>query len=252
MADNFPQTPGSGRSVATDQVTYSGDTADVQLVRVVGVSGAEGSKTVSDMPNWLRAEDAAHVDGDPGVVMLGVRNHTGGSATDGDYAALSTDSTGSLNVNVRRGLTRVSVASAGLTIATTAYTAGDQVGTQMTLANLARVSGGGGTITGVVLISAADTIGAYDVIFFDSSVTLAADNAAFAISDADALKVVGIAQLAGAFDIGNNRVAQLFNVAMPYVCRAGTSLYAALVTRLGHTFFAAVTDLQLNVYAELN
>ena len=50
MADNFPLTPGSGRSAATDQVTHSGDTADVQLVRVVGVTGAEGSKTVVDLP----------------------------------------------------------------------------------------------------------------------------------------------------------------------------------------------------------
>jgi hypothetical protein len=50
MADNFPLTPGSGRSAATDQVTHSGDTADVQLVRPVLVSGAEGSKTVVDLP----------------------------------------------------------------------------------------------------------------------------------------------------------------------------------------------------------
>jgi hypothetical protein len=50
MADNFPLTPGSGRSAATDQVTYSGDTADVQLVRPVLVTGAEGAKTVVDLP----------------------------------------------------------------------------------------------------------------------------------------------------------------------------------------------------------
>jgi hypothetical protein len=35
--------------IATDEVTYSGETADVQLVRVVGVTGAEGSKTVTDI-----------------------------------------------------------------------------------------------------------------------------------------------------------------------------------------------------------
>jgi hypothetical protein len=50
MADNFPLTPGSGRNAATDQVTYSGDTADVQLVRFVQVTGSEGSKTVVDLP----------------------------------------------------------------------------------------------------------------------------------------------------------------------------------------------------------
>lgn len=50
MADNFPQTAGSGRNVATDEVTYSGDVADVQLVRIVQTTGAEGSKTVVNLP----------------------------------------------------------------------------------------------------------------------------------------------------------------------------------------------------------
>lgn len=46
MADNapLPLATGSIRNAATDQVTYSGDTADVQLVRLVDVTGAEGSK----------------------------------------------------------------------------------------------------------------------------------------------------------------------------------------------------------------
>ena len=49
MADNFPLTPGIGRNAATDEVTYSGDTSDVQLVRPVLVTGAEGSKTVVEL-----------------------------------------------------------------------------------------------------------------------------------------------------------------------------------------------------------
>ena len=61
-------------------------------------------------------------------------------------------------------------------------------------------------------------------------------------------------QLAGAFDIGNNRIAQAFNLAIPYVCSGGTSLYAALITRgaIAATPFTAVTDLQLIVYVERN
>lgn len=156
-----------------------------------------------------------------------------------------------LGVVNRRDVQRIAVNSAGLTIATTAYTAGDQVGTQFTLANAARVTGGTGTIVGVTLTSAADIIGAFDVVFMRSSITLAADNAAFAISDTDALAVVGLVQLAGAFDIGNNRIAQASSIAVPYDC-TGTSLFAALITRVGHTFFAAVTDLQLQVFVERN
>ena len=49
MADNFPLTPGTGRNAATDEVTYSGDTADVQLVRPVLTTGSEGSKTVVEL-----------------------------------------------------------------------------------------------------------------------------------------------------------------------------------------------------------
>ena len=49
MSDNFPLTPGSGRNAATDQVTYSADTADVQLVRPVLTTGSEGSRTVVEL-----------------------------------------------------------------------------------------------------------------------------------------------------------------------------------------------------------
>lgn len=52
MADNTPIVTSSdpaARKAAADQVTYSGDTADVQLVKIVTVSGAEGSKTTTDV-----------------------------------------------------------------------------------------------------------------------------------------------------------------------------------------------------------
>lgn len=152
----------------------------------------------------------------------------------------------------RRDLQRITVASTGLTTATTAYTAGDQVGARFTFASAARASGGTGTLVGVTLVDAADIIGAYDVAIFDSSATLASDNAAFSISDADALKLVGIVQLAGAYDIGGNRVAQAFNLAMPYACSGGSSLYAGLICRVGHTFFAAAGNLQLTLLVERN
>lgn len=199
-----------------------------------------------------KAEDTAHVDGDTGVLILGVRNHNTGSTNDGDYSAISVDSTGNMNTLSRRDLQRIAVGITGVTTATTAYTAGDQVGVLATVANAARVTGGGGTIVGVTLIDQSDIIGAYDVVFFDSTVTLAADNAAFAISDADSLKIVAIAQLAGAFDIGNNRIAQAFNLAIPYVCSGGTSLFAALISRASHTFFTSGALPQLNVHLERN
>lgn len=147
--------------------------------------------------------------------------------------------------------TRVVVTSAGLTIATTAYTSGDQMGSLITFAGCARNSGGGGRITKALVTSAADQIGPIDLLIFDTSVTLAADNAAFAITDADALKIVGLIQCQGAYDIGNNRIAQAYNIYLPYQCSV-TSLYGALITRSGHTFFAAATDLEITISIERN
>lgn len=48
MSDNLqlPTAATAGDKVAADDVTYSADTAKVQLVRLVHVTGAEGSKTV--------------------------------------------------------------------------------------------------------------------------------------------------------------------------------------------------------------
>lgn len=172
-------------------------------------------------------------------------------SADGSETHIDADSIG-LAVKTRRDLKRISVQSGGLTTASTAYVAGDQMGTEFTITDAARTSGGTGYITGVALISAADNIGAVDVVITDSSITLAGDNAAWAISDSDALKVVAMVQLNGAYDLGNNRLAQAQNLFIPFKCDGSANLYASLITRAGHTFFGATTDLQLIVYVEWN
>jgi hypothetical protein len=198
-----------------------------------------------------KAEDTAHVDGDTGVLMLGVRNHNTGSTNDGDYSAISVDSTGNMNTLSRRDLQRISVAVSGTS--TTAYIAGDQVGTLCTLANASRISGGNGTIVGVSLQGYNDAMGSFDVVFFDNStVTLAGDNNPFSLSaDADILESVAVIPLAGSYDLGLSRIAQAYNLAVPYYCSGGTSLYATLITRNGFTN-ASGEVLQLVVYVERN
>lgn len=158
--------------------------------------------------------------------------------------------TNGLRTLAHKDVLRIAVTSGGLTTATTAYTAGDQVGTQFTIANAARASGGTGRIVSVVLMDETDIIGPYDVVFTRSSITLASDNAAYAISDTDAAAIVGVAQLAGTYDIGNNRIAQYLGPPIPYDCSGGTSLYAGLICRVGHTFFGATTSLKLTVFVE--
>lgn len=175
-------------------------------------------------------------------------------STDGSGTLIPADATYGMSVaaTARRDLVRISVGVTGVTTATTSYTAGDQVGTQVSLTGAARASGGSGTIVAVQLIDQSDIIGAYDVVFSRASITPASDNAAFAISDADSLNVIGLVQLAGAYDLTNNRIAQAYNLAIPYDCSSGTTLYANLICRVGHTFFTAGSLPQLVVWVELN
>lgn len=151
---------------------------------------------------------------------------------------------------MHRDLVPVAVASGGLTTASTAYTAGDQVGTQFTFAGCARATGGTGRIVGITLLDVNDIVGAYDVVIFNSTATAATDNAAFAVSDGDAAKIIDLVQLAGAVDIGNNRLVKSGPISVPYNCSGGTSLYAMLICRFAHTFFAAATDLTLTLWLE--
>lgn len=155
-----------------------------------------------------------------------------------------------LPILLRRDQILIQADVTGVTTSTTAYSAGDQVGAQVTLANAARVSGAGGRIVGVSYVTGLDAIGATDVVFFDASVTLAADNAAYAISDTDAIKVIAVVPLSTAYDLGANRIAQNMSIAVPYRCNGGTSLYASLITRVGHTFFNVADPIKLNVWLE--
>jgi hypothetical protein len=103
MSDNVPinnAIPG-GPLMATDEVAYSGDTAQVQLVRVVSVSGAEGSKTVgADLASAVGSHDEVAVDGRAGMVMLVRRRDTDAEPVvdDGDFTFLNIDEEGRLKV----------------------------------------------------------------------------------------------------------------------------------------------------------
>lgn len=139
MADNVPLNPGAGpKRAATDEVTYSGETADVQLVRIVDVAGAEGSKTVSSrlgltdaelraaavpvsastlplpagaatqatlatVAGTVRATDTPFTNGDPGILMLAKRRDADSTtvSSDGDYTTLNMDESGRLKVSTQ-------------------------------------------------------------------------------------------------------------------------------------------------------
>lgn len=150
-------------------------------------------------------------------------------------------------IDPRPNMARIAIASGGLTTSVTAYSVGDQVGTIFNLTNAVRDSGGFGEIRAMSLLDVNDIIGAYDVVLFNASVTLAADNAAFTLSDSDAASVVDIVSLPFALDIGANRFSSLSGLSVPYNCVGTTSLFAALICRTAHTFFTAATDLTLGI-----
>lgn len=151
------------------------------------------------------------------------------------------------DVRNRQTVTRSRVASASLTTASTAYTAGDQLGTMLAFTSAASANGGTGTIVSAVLLDKADVITDVRLHFFRSNVTLAADNSAFAVSDTDMQDHCGYLQMPSAIDVGGNRISTLGNIGLGYDTGAGTTLYVALETRSGHTFFGAATDLNLTL-----
>lgn len=205
MADNVNITPGTGATVATD------DIGGVQHQRVKVVAGADGT-AVGDL--------------------------TGRTVDGGTGAAIAVDP--------RPKVSRVKVSSAGLTTATTAYVAGDQLGTILEFTNAVRSSGGSAVIQSATLVDDAAIVGAVDLFLFDRSVTLAADNAAAAFSDADMQNCLGVLSFVPPKTNANNGVATLAIAGLAVVANA-TSLFGALVTRAGHTFFGAVDDLTVSL-----
>ena len=133
--------------------------------------------------------------------------------------------------------------------AAAAYIAGDQFGTLISLTNAARATGGSGRITGISFTDGDDLITALDIFFFDDSPTLAADNAPFSISDADADKIIWVARLSFFDDLALNKVnTQYMGISIPYDL-VGTTLYAAVRIQTAYTL-VATTSPKYKIYVE--
>lgn len=172
------------------------------------------------------------------------------SAYGADGSVTQVDATNRFPVIATKPSVFKQVTSGGLTTSVTAYTAGDQVGSLFTITDAVRATGGTGTIVSAFLLDKADIIGAFDIVLFKQTVTLAADNAAFSVSDADMEQCIGVIPLSSAYDLGANRISQNVGCYHKIVCSANANLFAALVTRFGHAFFGATTDLWLSLIIE--
>jgi hypothetical protein len=130
---------------------------------------------------------------------------------------------------------------------TTAYAAGDVVCNStsapvvVTFANMAREAAKGGYITALQLLlgSVPTTYPDLELHLFDTSPTIQNDNAAWAPTDSDMEKSIGLIRLPSGLATpggSNNLVYDIDALAKPFNCAAGaTSLYGILVTRTAYT-----------------
>jgi hypothetical protein len=230
MADNVAITAGSGTNIATDDISG----AHYQKMKMY-VSLADDTTGIG------HAEDAAHSSGDGGIMSLSVRKDSAAvlAGTDGDYAPQIVDAQGRQWVRPAPVQVRISVTP---TISTSAYTSGDVVGGLMTFANAARISGGSGIVQSILVLDKTQAQrAAMDLLFFDRSVTVASDNAAVAMSDADMAYCLGIVPI-GPYNTAFpgtplNSISTLTNIGLPFVLN-GTDLYVVAVVRAAPTYVA--------------
>jgi hypothetical protein len=232
MADNLGYTPGTGATIASE---------DASAVHYQKMKLAVGKAASTAMLGHL--EDDAHASGDAGMLALAVRDDDGGAATagsDGDYAALAVDAEGKQWVRPAPKTVRIAVTP---TIDTAAYASGDCIGGLMDFANAVRVAGGSGIIQSILVLDKTQAQrAAMDLLFFDRSVTVAGNNVAVAMSDADMANCLGVVAI-GPYNTAwpgtpLNSFSTLINVGLPIVCN-GTSLYCQAVVRATPTYTSA-------------
>lgn len=115
------------------------------------LEGTNGKLDVSVVPEGVHAEDAAHVSGDEGSFILGVRNDAAAARTsaDGDYSPIATDSAG-----------RVGIADLGGTISVRTA-AGNEVAIVRTSADPLDTAG---TATAIKYVNVAATVDGDNVV----------------------------------------------------------------------------------------
>ena len=166
--------------------------------------------------NLGKAEDAVHASGDVGVMALGVQVAAPtAAAANGDYAA----------VQITNG--RVNVAASAIVTATSSitrpadtaqYAAGDALANSTsaptagggTITGVTSVAGGSAILTDLMIVSsnAPATPMQGEVWLFDTAPTAMNDNAAWSLSDAEALTLVDVIPFA-LTTIGNNSLAAI-------------------------------------------
>jgi hypothetical protein len=209
MADNVSISAGVGTSIATD------DVSGIHYQRVKLVNGA------LDAADPIPGDSTNGLDVDVTRIQAG-ENHLGEVG----------------------GRTRVISATLTRPADTNAYAAGDAVTdstsspSQITFSNAARINNGSGVIVSATLIDSvnAGTKGQFELWLFDASVTPNNDNAAFAPSDADAAKAIGVITFGANSPGSNNAIYPAGPLSIAFQCSGGiANIFGLLVVRNAYT-----------------
>jgi hypothetical protein len=186
-------------------------------------------------------DDATAGSGGVGIAMMAVRRDAPSItevSADGDYVVATADNSGALRMVPQPAHVRLSQTP---TIATSGYTAGDQVGGLLTFTSAALASGRSGQVINAVLTSRTSTaLNNLELWLFQASPTFAStDNAAFDLTDAN----LEAAQLCGVIDFtaGDYRTTASGAictgeisggpVSVPFVTSGSANLFGVLVIR---------------------
>lgn len=121
------------------------------------------------------------------------------------------------------------------------YADGDVLAAPQEVPNAIRVAAGTGVIENIIVIDEDDLGVALDLVFFDSAAAIGAENAALAITDADARKFLGLLAVAAAdfVDLGGSKLATKRAIGLPVKAASGRSIYVGAITRGGTPTYSA-------------
>ena len=227
MADNIAVTPGSGATIAADDVSNV-------LYQIIKVAlGADGSATFLDGNSGNKSAGTLRVVLATDQPALTNAQPVTPAATEAHLGEVGGNSTG------------VKVA---LTVSTSpAYTAGDSIGGKITIANALRAAGHNVVLQNVHILDRANQKPTGSILIFDADPSAATltDNAAFVYSTDDLKQIARIPVASSDWaTINSKATASLPNLGRVLTAASGTTLYAAFVTDSTPTF-AATSDVQI-------
>lgn len=215
MADNVGYTPGTGATVAADDI---GGVLYQRIKIAIGADGS-GADIAGDTTNGIDVDVTRVAAGENFLGFVGSKQKT-----------------------VSTNFTRPAD--------TTAYAAGDAVTNStsspaiLTFDAVARANAGSGVIIGAVLIDSANqaTKGQFELWLYDTSFSADNDNAAFTPSDAETETLIGVIPFLVPYvgdaqsGASGNCVFPVGNLSIPYTCGGSSDdIFGLLVVRNAYT-----------------